>query len=63
VTVLQNLAFLKEIRTVLATFQNGMVHEALRHTISSDTDVTSRQRAAGALVNLVCEETSLLMGM
>lgn len=61
-TVLQNLAFPKKNRSVLVEFKQGVVLEALKQTLSSDPIATSRRRAAGALTNLVCEETALRMG-
>jgi hypothetical protein len=61
VTAMQNLAFSKENRERLVTFAEGVVVEALKKTLSVDTNEKSRRRAAGALTNLACEETSELM--
>lgn len=61
-TVLQNLAFPKKNRRVLVEFKQGVVLEALKQALSADPIATSRRRAAGALTNLVCEETAIKMG-
>ena len=61
VTAMQNLAFSKENRERLVVFSGGVVVEALKKTLSVDTNEKSRRRAAGALTNLACEETAELM--
>jgi len=61
VTAMQNLAFSKDNRTRLVTFSDGVVIEALKKSLSTDTNDKSRRRAAGALTNLACEETADLM--
>lgn len=59
---LQTLAFTKKNRVRLCSFKDGVVLEALRKTISVDSDDKVRRRAAGALANLACEETAEAMG-
>ena len=59
---LQTLAFTKKNRLRLCTFKEGVVLEALRKTISVDSDDKVRRRAAGTLTNLACEETAEVMG-
>ena len=59
---LQALAFTKKIRLRLCTFKDGVVMEALRKSISMDSDDKVRRRAAGTLTNLACEETAEIMG-
>lgn len=61
ITAMQNLAFSKENRIRLVTFSDGVVIEALKKALSTDKNDKSRRRAAGALTNLACEETSDLM--
>jgi len=61
VTAMQNLAFSKENRARLVTFSDGVVIEALKKALSTDTNDKSRRRAAGALTNLACDETANLM--
>jgi hypothetical protein len=62
ITALQNLAFTKENRKVLVEFKAGIVLEALKKALNSDTNDKARRRAAGALTNLACEGTAELMG-
>lgn len=62
VTALQNLAFCKDNRVRLVTFKNGIVLEALRKVLSSDSNFKARRRAAGALTNMACDETAERMG-
>ena len=62
ITALQNLAFTKENRKLLVNFKSGIVLEALRKALNSDKNDKARRRAAGALTNLACEETSEIMG-
>ena len=62
ITALQNLAFTKENRKLLVEFKSGIVLEALKKALNSDKNDKARRRAAGALTNLACEETSELMG-
>jgi hypothetical protein len=57
VTTLQNLAFAKPNRVRLVTYGSGVVVEALKKVVGSDKDSKARRRAAGALTNLVCNET------
>lgn len=57
VSTLQNLAFWHENRHALVVFRNGMVLEAMKHSLLSDPCEKVRRRVAGALANLVCEET------
>mmetsp|Transcript_13841 Transcript_13841/g.15373 ORF Transcript_13841/g.15373 Transcript_13841/m.15373 type:complete len:515 (-) Transcript_13841:25-1569(-) len=59
---LQNLAFCQDNRTRLVTFTNGVVLDALKRILSTDTDDKSRRRAAGALINMACEDTAEQMG-
>uniref|UniRef100_A0A7S3LEH1 Armadillo repeat-containing protein 8 n=1 Tax=Amphora coffeiformis TaxID=265554 RepID=A0A7S3LEH1_9STRA len=59
---LQTLAFTKKNRLRLCTFKDGVVLEALRKTLSVDSDDKVRRRAAGTLTNLACEETAEVMG-
>jgi hypothetical protein len=61
VTAMQNLAFSKENRERLVTFASGVVVEALKKTLSVDSNEKSRRRAAGALTNLACEETAEIL--
>ena len=61
-TALQNLAFAKENRYRLASFKDGIVLEALKKCLSSDTDAKARRRAAGVLTNLACDETAEKIG-
>jgi len=62
ITALQNMAFAKENRFRLVSFKDGVLLEALKKALSFDMDAKARRRAAGALTNLVCEETAELMG-
>ena len=62
ITALQNLAFCKESRNRLVSFKDGVLLEALRNALASDSDAKARRRAAGALTNLVCEDTAERMG-
>lgn len=59
---LQTLAFSKKNRLRLCTFKDGVVLEALRKTLSLDSDDKVRRRAAGTLTNLACEDTAEVMG-
>lgn len=61
VTAIQNLAFVKENRVRLCKFSEGVVIEALKKVLSTDTNDKSRRRAAGALTNLACDETADLL--
>jgi hypothetical protein len=70
VTCLQNLAYTKENRPVLVHFRNGVVLEALKRALAQtfsggcdNGDTKVRRRAAGALTNLACNETSQAMAM
>ena len=58
VSGLQNLAFEKDNRAQLVSYGNGVVIEALKKCISSDTNEKTRRRSAGALTNLACDETA-----
>lgn len=62
ITALQNLAFTKGNRSILVSFKNGIILEALKKALSSDTDTKARRRSAGALTNLACDETAAVMG-
>jgi len=62
ITALQNLAFAKENRVRLVSFKDGVLLEALKQALASDMDAKARRRAAGALTNLVCDETAERMG-
>jgi hypothetical protein len=62
ITALQNLAFCKENRVRLVGFKDGVLLEALKQALSADLDAKARRRAAGALTNLVCDETAEPMG-
>ncbi|KAL7520860.1 hypothetical protein ACHAWX_005560 [Stephanocyclus meneghinianus] len=62
VSGLQNLAFEKKNRVQLVSYGNGVVVEALKKTISSDSNEKTRRRSAGALTNLACDETANKMG-
>ena len=65
ITVLQNLAFIKESRIWLVSFKRRIVLEALIRVLSSrgnDSNKKLRRRAAGALTNLACDESVELMG-
>lgn len=61
VSGLQNLAFEKSNRMQLVQFGGGVVIEALKKCISTDSNVKTRRRSAGALTNLVCDETAEIM--
>ena len=58
VSGLQNLAFRKQNRMQLVSYGSGVVVEALKKCTSSDTNDNTRRRSAGALTNLVCDETA-----
>jgi hypothetical protein len=62
VSALQNLAFCKNNRVRLVSYGNGVVLEALKKTLGTDTNDKTRRRAAGALTNLACDETAERMG-
>ena len=62
VSGLQNLAFEKRNRVQLVTYGKGVVVEALKKTISSDSNEKTRRRSAGALTNLACDDTAEKMG-
>lgn len=62
IRALQNLAFTKANRSRLVLFKEGIVLEALKKSLISDTNDKARRRAAGALTNLACVETSQAMG-
>ena len=57
-TALQNISFDRSNRSHVIHFKSGMVLEALKKTLTTDIDAKSRRRAAGAIVNLVCEDTA-----
>ena len=59
---IQNLAFCYSVRLRLTTFSNGVILDALRKTLSLDSNEKARRRAAGALMNLACDETAECMG-
>lgn len=61
VSGLQNLAFEKSNRIQLVQYGGGVVMEALQKCISIDSNEKTRRRSAGALTNLVCDETALIM--
>ena len=61
VSALQNLAFCQANRQRLVSFRTGVVLEALKKVISTDTDAKARRRASGALTNLACDDTSETM--
>jgi hypothetical protein len=58
VSGLQNLAFEKDNRNKLVSYGSGVIIEALKKCIISDPNVKTRRRSAGALTNLVCDETA-----
>jgi hypothetical protein len=60
-TALQNISFDRSNRSHVVHFKNGMVLEAVKKTLTTDVDAKSRRRAAGAVVNLVCEDTAEFM--
>ena len=60
-TALQNISFDRSNRRHVILFKNGMVLEALKKTLASDVDAKARRRAAGTVVNLVCEDTADFM--
>jgi hypothetical protein len=62
VSGLQNLAFEKRNRMQLVTYGKGVVVEALKKTISLDSNEKTRRRSAGALTNLACDDTAEKMG-
>eukprot|EP00970_Alexandrium_tamarense_P006096 scaffold1022_cov196-Alexandrium_tamarense.AAC.19 len=62
VSGLQNLAFEKQNRMQLVSYGSGVVLEALKKTLSSDSNDKIRRRSAGALTNLACDETAERMG-
>ena len=62
VSGLQNLAFEKRNRVQLVTYRKGVVVEALKKAISSDSNEKTRRRSAGALTNLACDDTAEKMG-
>lgn len=62
ITALQNLAYCKDNRTRLVCFKDGVLLEALQQALASDAEAKARRRAAGALTNLVCDETARRMG-
>ncbi|KAL7427886.1 hypothetical protein ACHAXH_001685 [Discostella pseudostelligera] len=61
VSGLQNLAFEKVNRIQLVTYGGGIVIEALKKCVSTDSNDKTRRRSAGALTNLVCDETAEIM--
>lgn len=61
ITTLQSLAFIRENRQTLVMMKGGIVLEALKKALASNNDTKTRGRAAGALTNLACEETSTTM--
>ncbi|KAG7340837.1 hypothetical protein IV203_024380 [Nitzschia inconspicua] len=61
-TTLQSLAFTKNNRLRLVSFKEGIVLESLKKALSSDKFDKARRSAAGALTNLACDETALVMG-
>ena len=58
VSGLQNLAFEKDNRVQLVSYGSGVVIEALKKCINTDTNEKTRRRSAGALTNLACDETA-----
>lgn len=60
-TALQNISFDRTNRSHIIHFKSGMVLEALKKTLTTDIDAKSRRRAAGAVVNLVCDDTAEFM--
>ena len=60
-TALQNISFDRSNRPHVIQFKSGMVLEALKKTLTSDIDAKARRRAAGTIVNLVCEDTAEFM--
>ena len=60
-TALQNISFDRSNRSHIIHFKSGMVLEALKKTLTTDIDAKLRRRAAGAVVNLVCEDTAEFM--
>lgn len=63
IKAVQTLAFAKENRVRLVTFKNGVVLEAMKKSLlNDDKDPRPRIRAAGALTNLACDETSSYIG-
>ncbi|KAG7373541.1 hypothetical protein IV203_034265 [Nitzschia inconspicua] len=61
-TTLQSLAYTKNNRLRLVSFKEGIVLESLKKALSSDKYDKARRSAAGALTNLACDETALVMG-
>ena len=62
VTAIQNLAFCHANRLRLVSFSSGVVVDTLKKSLSSDKNDKARLRAAGALMNLACEETAEPLG-
>lgn len=60
-TALQNISFDRSNRLHVIQFKSGMVLEALKKTLTTDVDAKARRRAAGTVVNLVCEDTAEFM--
>lgn len=62
ITAIQSLAYTKNNRPRLVAFKNGIILEVMKKVLNGDTDEKCRRRAAGALTNLVCDETVEVMG-
>jgi hypothetical protein len=62
ITAVQTMAFCQDNRLRLCTFRAGIVLEALKKSLASDTNSKARRRAAGALTNLACHSTAQLIG-
>lgn len=63
ITAIQNLSYAKENRLAIVSFKEGIVLEALKKTlISNSKDPKTMRRAAGALTNLASEDTCEIIG-
>eukprot|EP00592_Proboscia_alata_P005501 CAMPEP_0194381728 /NCGR_PEP_ID=MMETSP0174-20130528/55425_1 /TAXON_ID=216777 /ORGANISM="Proboscia alata, Strain PI-D3" /LENGTH=662 /DNA_ID=CAMNT_0039166345 /DNA_START=113 /DNA_END=2101 /DNA_ORIENTATION=- len=62
-TALQNLAYAKDNRIRLTSYNDGAVLEGLKKTMTKDKNEKARLRAAGALMNLACDDTAERMGV
>jgi hypothetical protein len=62
ITAIQSLAYSKENRGRLVAFKDGIILEAMKKALNGDNHDKCRRRAAGALTNLICDETAEAMG-
>ena len=62
ITSIQSLAYTKGNRERMVVFKNGIILEAMKKVLNSDNNEKCRKRAAGAITNLVSDETTETMG-